>query len=69
MSSCNADEVCDGELGVCVPDIANTDCTYVPEQGVFDPVPRFTWGRRKVRACMDDSACQKEEVCMAAPAP
>ncbi len=64
-TGCNEGEVCDGELGLCVPDIANKDCTYTPEAGVFDPIPRFTWGRRKVRACMDDSACQKEEVCMA----
>jgi hypothetical protein len=64
-TGCDVDEVCDGELGLCVPDITNANCTYVPEAGVFDPIPRFTWGVRKVRACMDASECQKEEVCNA----
>ncbi len=64
-TGCKPDEVCDGELGYCVPDITNADCTFTPEAGVFDPVPRFTWGVRKVRNCMDDSQCQKEEVCNA----
>ncbi|MCA9685692.1 MAG: hypothetical protein KC457_26180, partial [Myxococcales bacterium] len=46
-TGCKENEVCDGELGLCVPDIANSNCTYQPEAGVFDPVPRFTWGVRK----------------------
>jgi len=31
--------------------------------GLFDPVPLFTWGQRRNRACMDASECQKEEQC------
>ncbi|NVB42914.1 VCBS repeat-containing protein [Pseudenhygromyxa sp. WMMC2535] len=62
-TGCQDDEVCDGELGLCVPDIANADCTYTPEAGVFDPVPRFTWGQRKNRSCDSDADCQKEEIC------
>ncbi|MCA9699315.1 MAG: VCBS repeat-containing protein [Myxococcales bacterium] len=64
-TGCKENEVCDGELGLCVPDIANSNCTYQPEAGVFDPVPRFTWGVRKNRNCMTDADCQKEEVCTA----
>ncbi|MCA9687318.1 MAG: hypothetical protein KC457_34475, partial [Myxococcales bacterium] len=62
-SSCGVGEVCDPDLGACVPDLADQTCTYQPEAGVFDPVPRFSWGARKVRACMTDMDCQKEEIC------
>ncbi|PRQ05287.1 hypothetical protein ENSA5_04060 [Enhygromyxa salina] len=63
-SDCGEGEICDAELGQCVPDLADETCTYAPEPGVFDPVPRWSWGVRKPRACMDDSDCQKEEACV-----
>ncbi|MCA9699558.1 MAG: VCBS repeat-containing protein, partial [Myxococcales bacterium] len=40
-SDCDPDEICDADLGLCVPNLANERCTYTPEAGVFDPVPRF----------------------------
>jgi FG-GAP-like repeat len=63
-SDCNADEICDAELGQCVPNFADPSCAFEPEIGVFDPVPRFTWGVRQPRDCA--LGCQKEEVCNAA---
>jgi hypothetical protein len=60
-SECEDGQICDPDLGLCVPNLANPACQFVPEPGVFDPIPRFTWGRRKARACAD--GCQKEEVC------
>jgi hypothetical protein len=63
-SDCNADEICDATLGQCVPNFADPTCAFEPEVGVFDPVPRFTWGVRAVRSC--DLGCQTEEVCNAA---
>ena len=62
-SDCNENEICDGELGQCVPNFADPTCAFEPEIGVFDPVPRFTWGQRQQRAC--DLGCQKEEICNA----
>lgn len=62
-SDCEADEVCDLDLGRCVPNLADESCIFEPEVGVFDPVPRFTWGRRAARPCSD--GCQKEEQCVA----
>ncbi|PRQ10017.1 FG-GAP repeat domain-containing protein [Enhygromyxa salina] len=62
-SDCEEDEICDGDLGLCVPDLADETCTFMPEPGVFDPVPRWSWGVRKPRNCMADSDCQKEEIC------
>ena len=62
---CPEGEFCDPEYGACLPEIINNDCTYAPEAGVFDPVPRFTWGRRQDRNCMSDLDCQKEEICEA----
>jgi hypothetical protein len=59
---CDTDQICDAELGLCVPNLANADCAFEPEPGVFDPVPRFTWGVRQVRAC--DLGCQVEEQCV-----
>jgi len=35
----------------------------VPPQGVFDPVPLFTWGVRRLRNCVADEDCQKAETC------
>ncbi|HET6585357.1 MAG TPA: FG-GAP-like repeat-containing protein, partial [Nannocystaceae bacterium] len=61
-SECNDGEVCDSELGFCVPDFANPDCAFHPDSEMFDPIPRFTWGLRATRAC--DLGCQTEEVCM-----
>jgi hypothetical protein len=62
-SDCEQDEICDATLGLCVPNLADPSCAFEPEIGVFDPVPRFTWGVRQPRAC--DLGCQKEEVCNA----
>lgn len=60
-SDCAAGEVCDPQLGQCVPDFSDPTCAFEPEVGVFDPVPRFTWGVRQERSC--DLGCQVEEVC------
>ena len=60
---CADGEVCDPSLGQCVPDFADETCAFEPEVGVFDPVPRFTWGFRQERSC--DLGCQKEEDCIA----
>ncbi|NVB40569.1 VCBS repeat-containing protein [Pseudenhygromyxa sp. WMMC2535] len=62
-SDCEEDEICDGELGLCVPNLVNEACTFTPEEGVFDPIPRWTWGARQPRSCDADADCQKEEVC------
>ena len=64
-SVCGIGEVCDPDLGQCVPDLADDTCTFDPEPGVFDAVPRFTWGARQNRQCMIDADCQVEEVCNA----
>ncbi len=62
-SDCDEGEVCDPDLGQCVPDLADESCTFTPEAGVFDPVPRWSWGVRKPRDCEQPSDCQKEELC------
>ncbi|KIG14188.1 Dipeptide-binding ABC transporter, periplasmic substrate-binding component [Enhygromyxa salina] len=62
-TGCGPTEVCDPDLDLCVPNLADNGCTYEPEPGVFDPVPRFTWGSRKNRVCDGDADCQKEEIC------
>ncbi len=62
-SDCGDDEVCDASLGACVPNFADPSCAFEPEVGVFDPVPRFTWGQRQQRDCA--LGCQKEEICNA----
>lgn len=61
-AECEPNEICDAELGLCVPNLADPDCAFAPTPGVFDPVPRFTWGVRAQRACTD--GCQTEEMCM-----
>jgi hypothetical protein len=61
-SECEDDEICDSELGLCVPNLADPDCAFAPMPGVFDPVPRFSWGVRQQRAC--DLGCQTEENCV-----
>jgi hypothetical protein len=63
-SECGNGELCDAELGLCVPDLGDPTCAFEPEVGVFDPVPRFTWGVRAQRPC--SAECQVEEVCNAA---
>ena len=63
-SDCDADEICDADLGECVPNLADESCTYDPEPGVFDPIPRWSWGVRQARDCGADLDCQKEEVCV-----
>ena len=60
-SECGDNEICDPELGQCVPNLADPTCAFEPEVGVFDPVPRFTWGVRQDRDC--SLGCQKEETC------
>ena len=62
-SDCEANEICDGELGLCVPNLADESCTFTPEAGVFDPVPRWSWGVRKPRSCTDAGDCQISEIC------
>lgn len=62
-SDCAEDEICDPELGLCVPNLANGTCAFEPDPGVFDPIPRFTWGIRQDRDC--GLGCQKEEACNA----
>lgn len=64
-SDCEPDEICDADLGLCVPNLADETCTFTPEPGVFDPVPRWSWGARKPRSCMVDDDCQKQEICNA----
>ncbi|EDM75285.1 FG-GAP repeat/HVR domain protein [Plesiocystis pacifica SIR-1] len=62
-SDCPAGEVCDPDLGQCVPDLADESCIYTPEAGVFEPVPRWSWGERQVRSCTTEADCQVEEIC------
>jgi hypothetical protein len=64
-SGCDVDEICDADLGLCVPDLADVSCTFTPEAGVFDPVPRWSWGVRQARDCMVDDDCQAAEICNA----
>ena len=63
QSDCDKGEVCDASLGACVPNFADPTCAFEPEVGVFDPVPRFTWGVRQQRDCA--LGCQTEEICNA----
>jgi len=64
-ADCAEDEVCDPDLGLCLPNLADATCAFEPTPGVFDPIPRFTWGLRAERPCDDPLGCQKEEVCNA----
>ena len=54
-------EVCDPNSANACPTSPTPSCAFEPEVGVFDPVPRFSWGVRQERAC--DLGCQTEEVC------
>jgi hypothetical protein len=62
-SDCDAGQICDADLGQCVPNLANQACTFAPEAGVFEPVPRWSWGVRKPRVCTIDDDCQIAEIC------
>ncbi|MFO7563003.1 MAG: hypothetical protein R6X02_10205 [Enhygromyxa sp.] len=64
-SDCDEGEICDADLGLCVPNLANEACTFTPEAGVFEPVPRWSWGVRKPRSCSADEDCQVAEICQA----
>ncbi|MEZ4451111.1 MAG: FG-GAP-like repeat-containing protein [Nannocystaceae bacterium] len=63
MDECDEGYICDPNLGLCVPTQADLNCQYVPDVGVFDASPQFTWGQRKKIACQMDSQCQKAEIC------
>jgi hypothetical protein len=65
LEQCDPGQICDPNLGLCVPSKLNEACTYVPPAGKFNAQPQFTWGRRKSVNCNNDSACQIAEVCMA----
>ncbi len=62
-SDCGDGEICDADLGLCVPKLANEACTFAPEADVFEPIPRWTWGVRKARGCNVDDDCQTAEIC------
>ncbi len=64
-SDCDDGFVCAGDLGLCVPSMANPACEYVPPPAEFSPIPRFTWGTRAVVPCVDGSECQTAESCVA----
>ena len=63
-SECDDGFICDPNLGLCVPSNADQGCQYIPDVGVFEAKPQFTWGKRKSVNCSDDSKCQTAEVCM-----
>lgn len=60
---CPEGQTCDPTLLRCVPEIVDETCTFEPPVGVFEPVPLFTWGQRRPRACTGDDDCQTAEVC------
>lgn len=64
-SDCSDGFVCAGDLGLCVPSMADPTCEYVPKPADFSPIPRFTWGVRAEVACVDGSECQTAETCVA----
>ena len=64
QSTCDEGYTCDGELGLCVPSLADPNCQYIPPPNQFSPRPEFTWGSRAQIACMDDSECQTAEQCV-----
>lgn len=64
-SDCGEGFICAGDLGLCVPSMANPACEYVPPPAEFAPRPRFTWGVRAQEPCMEDSECQTAETCLA----
>lgn len=63
LRSCSNEQVCDPELGRCVPRLVDETCTFVPPPGVFEPRPLFTWGRRRPRPCSTAADCQTGERC------
>ena len=63
LNSCGEGFLCDPSLKLCLPSKADLGCQYVPPLNVFKPRPVFTWGKRKVFACVKDSDCQVAELC------
>lgn len=63
VSNCGDGELCDQDLGKCMPSRLRESCVFEPPPQVFDPVPRFTWGKRKARSCDAVGGCQAAEVC------
>ncbi len=63
-SDCGDGFVCAGDLGQCVPSMADPACEYVPPPAEFAPRPRFTWGARAQVPCTDEAQCQTAETCM-----
>ena len=61
---CDPGFVCDVDLELCVPSLADPNCQYIPPPAEFAPQPEFTWGERALVNCNDDSACQTAEVCV-----
>ena len=64
QSDCQEGFFCDLDLGLCLPSQADENCTYIPPNATFKPVPLFTWGTRPAVACQQNSQCQTAEVCM-----
>jgi hypothetical protein len=63
QNACGDGFVCDPQQKLCLPSKADPTCEYVPPPNVFKPEPLFTWGKRKVFACVMDADCQVAEVC------
>lgn len=61
--ACPEGQVCDPGLGRCIERQVDETCVYVPEVGVFEPRPLFTWGVRRPRNCMNVADCQTGEDC------
>lgn len=61
--TCDDGYICDPSFGLCLPSQADPTCQYIPPTNVFKPTPLFTWGKRKVISCKEDSDCQVAEVC------
>ncbi|HRI09088.1 MAG TPA: VCBS repeat-containing protein, partial [Nannocystaceae bacterium] len=64
VQECDPGQICDPNLGLCVPSKVDENCAYVPPAGKFSAKPQFTWGKRKSVNCTMNSQCQTAEVCM-----
>lgn len=64
MNNCEDGFVCDPALELCLPSKADPTCQYIPPPNLFKPEPLWTWGRRIVIACTEDSDCQVAEKCV-----
>lgn len=64
QTDCGPAEVCDAATGKCMPASVADSCIYQPPPQVFEPMPRFTWGARRVRACDALGGCQAAETCV-----